>query len=519
MQFLNDKFFRVAVILFFFLMALPFMFSEPQTEKKDNTPALEFEDKNPVYNIINRIAKFYGLKKENNKDNFTLNNEQISQIKKQITEKKEKQLEQSIKEKLTEKPGQNTATAASGQNAPAKETAENKPNTNVYQRTNTYVKLNNEIYEVLKDKDNKTYFLNKKNFIAMDSLPKAVRKNLKPYSLPDSQKSAQKRQDIKTAVYNNENALKTQKGISANQNNQSALTLFNTTAKTSAKNGSVSSFFKPTTKAGQDFIDNIDSSIKNMKFIKQNKGEQNQTKEGGSYTRTYKAQIFNPNTKKTQEVSVQQQITPDNIKTAEQVRKITAENISQQGYNESFFTYHGKEISFPQAEYIANLPPQVPPHIIISELAASENLTTSFDTAKAKAEQKLPNTPDKFPALQFVYKNNRNRIIRAPNDSFNVQAISRLLANRVLLPENTDIDFLDTKGCIYVVPEKQLYEQYTSMNIPVIYYPELSPGNLDKAYNTAQGAIDTLMSNKERQLQNEQSQNKSEIENILTSKE
>ena len=48
MQFLNDKFFRVAVILFFLLMALPFMFSEPQPEKKDNTPALEFEDKNPV---------------------------------------------------------------------------------------------------------------------------------------------------------------------------------------------------------------------------------------------------------------------------------------------------------------------------------------------------------------------------------------------------------------------------------------------------------------------------------------
>ena len=79
-----------------------------------------------------------------------------------------------------------------------------------------------------------------------------------------------------------------------------------------------------------------------------------------------------------------------------------------------------------------------------------------------------------------------------------------------------DIDFLDFKNCIYVVPEEHLYNQYVSMQIPAILYPELSPENLGQAYESAKSAIDTLLSNKENQLKTEQNQNKAEIEKFLT---
>ena len=90
MYFLNDKFFRVTVILFFLLMALPFMFSSPQEmpEKTDATSALEFEDKNPVYKVIDRIARFYGFKSDKSKD-FDLRNKRVELLsKKQQTENK-----------------------------------------------------------------------------------------------------------------------------------------------------------------------------------------------------------------------------------------------------------------------------------------------------------------------------------------------------------------------------------------------------------------------------------------------
>ena len=55
MQFLNDKFFRVAVILFFLLMALPFMFSEPEPEKKE--PKILNKWKKWLNNLMNDVVE------------------------------------------------------------------------------------------------------------------------------------------------------------------------------------------------------------------------------------------------------------------------------------------------------------------------------------------------------------------------------------------------------------------------------------------------------------------------------
>lgn len=524
MQFLNDKFFKVAVILFFFLMALPFMFSTPEPEKKDNTPTLEFEDKNPVYKIIDTISKFYGFKKKNEDTEFTLNDKQISQIKKQIAEKQEKQ---------AEKNEQKNATTAAIKQAISARNADNKKlrtnplsNTADYQETNTYVTFNNKTYEVLKDKEDRQYLDDGKTIIAMDSLPKPARKNLQQINLPFSQNYPA--QDTKTAVYpNKESHLTAQRGFTDNQAPLAqAGTAFSSTPRANYQKGSISSFFKPTTKAGQDFLQNLDDNIKNIQFIKQNKTEQAQThaKARPVYTKAYKAQVFNPTTKKMEETAVQEQIESDDIKKAEEIKRITAQSLSKQNYDMVTFKYDKQNITIPipkkdEIDEVNALSSQAPLHILISNLDPldSMELDKAFNSTYSKAEQKLP--AKNFPLLEFVYKNNRNQILRAPNDSFNVMAISRSLANKVTLPDQSDIDFLDIKNRIYVVPEKELYQEYLSMEIPVIYYPNLSPQNLGEAYDSARTAIDTLISNKEKQLKTEQNQNKAEIENLLINRE
>ena len=518
MQFLNDKFFKVAVILFFLLLALPFMFSTPEPKKKDNTPTLEFEDNNPVYNIINRIARFYGFKKDNKNQDFTLTNEQIAQIKKQIAEKKEKQLEQTTKENIASTGTMQKSAAIAQNNDTAKTGANIANNSTAYQSTNTYIELDNEVYEILQDKEGKKYLSNETTLIAMDSLPKSTKTGLQQIALPFDKES--KTQDIKDAVsHENTNSATVQNDFKESRDNQSITPTFTGKEQKNYSKGPITSFFKPSTKAGQDFLQNLDSSIKNLQFIKQNKSEQEQTKENQIYTKTYKAKVFNPTTKKMQEISFQQQITPDNIKIAEEIRKITAKEISPNGYTSGrTFKYYGDDIAFPEQEAVNRLPPLAPLHILISEIPPleTEKLNNSFNETFKKAQQKLPDNPKDLPSLEFIDKSNRNKIIKAPNDSFNVRVISRLLADKVKLKNTDDIDFLDFKNCIYVVPEEHLYNQYVSMQIPAILYPELSPENLGQAYESAKSAIDTLLSNKENQLKTEQNQNKAEIEKFLT---
>ena len=170
MQFLNDKFFRVAVILFFLLMALPFMFSEPQPEKKDNTPALEFEDKNPVYNILNKIAKFYGLKKQEKDKQPVLIASNLANIKKQIAQRKEpppkqpEELKQDINIEKKDNPSNEVKTTSATKDLPL--------NNIPYQKTATFANFNNEEFEVLQDKPGKEDVLRPKNSLPLQSLPK-----------------------------------------------------------------------------------------------------------------------------------------------------------------------------------------------------------------------------------------------------------------------------------------------------------------------------------------------------------
>ena len=510
MQFLNDKFFRVAVILFFLLLALPFMFSEPEPEKKDNTPALEFEDKNPVYNIINRIAKFYGFKREDTPQKHALNNKNLENIKKQISPQKEElnKKTENVDSLIKIEQKTNTKNKRSIHPENSREVVSN--NKYYFPKTDKSGKNSEELYEILTDKEGKKYILKE------STLP-APKYSLKTNNTSVNQNIAASLNTENISSHNNkQNDLKTQNAREINNNGKTAAAVY--TDRNSNKRGSFSNYFKASTQIGKDFLDNIDNNIKHIRFIKQNQAEQDKTTPKYAYTKTYRTQIFNAANGKREVLSQQKPIEEDSLKNAQIIKKITADSILNKQYSDTTFKYkNGTEAAFPASkEELSLLQPRVPPHILFSDLATKTQLTQAFENSYNHALQKLPSKSIDYPMLEFVYRNQNNEVMRAPNNSFNVVAISRTLADRVSIPlDQVNIDFLDTKGRIYVVPEKALYQKYLSMKIPVIYYPDLSPENLGQAYESATIAIETLNSNKNEQIEKEQNQNKSQIEQLL----
>ena len=523
MYFLNDKFFRVTVILFFLLMALPFMFSSPQEmpEKTDATSALEFEDKNPVYKVIDRIARFYGFKNDKSKD-FDLRNKRVELLsKQQQTENKEIKQNDSkeIKEqtidgkKIIEE--KNSASAKNTTEQIAQET-KNVPN---------YVSLKGNTYQVLTDQNNQPYIMTKKGPVLLDSLPK-TQFSKRPNNHIYSPKTAQnQQQEIKSEAFSLNNSAKaTQNTFNQNPVAQKSFVSAIRNKTASSKGHFGQDYFSYQSKKSNDLYTDFNASAKEIMDLKLNQKEKEQDKDNNrTYTKNYKAEVLNPATGKREITTVQKQFTEENFQKAEEIKQMTLANIKT--YNDQVFKYEDearnqKEFPFPTKDEINILQnnSNLPPHMFIYPISNNELLLNQYNLSQKKAKDSLPVKKNDYPILQFIYKKEGNEILRAPRNSFHVVAVSRALADKVSIPIETGqtrIDFGDIKESIYVVPEEDLYTKYKSLDIPVIYYPDLSPANLGEVYKTAPLAIETLNKNKQKLAEAEQLKKKEEIELIL----
>ena len=528
MHFLNDKFFRVSVIAFLLFMALPFMFAVPQPQGDEREP-LQFEDKNPVYKIIGRVAQFYGFKKPNTDKDFYLKEKQIEFLEKQKADNKpeNKANNNETPFKKQENPAQNKTISKEEQTAhPSKNKANNqrKTSSDAQNQLPAYINFNGKEYQVLTNKENKKYIMTKKGPLPLKSLPKTTYKQNKT-SLYAQKQIQGNSSDEKTVLPAAASANKTE-----NKNLQQTFpgqkTYAPYTAKTS--NGLLGrDYFSSSNKKAGTLFQNYNASVKDIKEFQQANKQKEQKKAGSSFFRIYRTQVFNPATGKKEVITAKEQIDHKYTHKAEDIKQLTLTNIKE--YSEQKFEYKtntskkGEEVTFPTEESVAILSstPDIPPHTIVDRIMDDESLMNKlndkFSTASKKAKEMLPNKKEDFPILEFVYKKQGQYILRAPKDSFNVVAISRSLADRVSLPiDQKDIDFVNTNNRLYVVPEEVIYEKYKALNIPVIFYPELSPANLEKAYNTIPEAIETLNRNKKTTAQTEQDQNKQQIEELLS---
>ena len=277
MYFLNDKFFRVTVILFFLLMALPFMFSSPQEmpEKTDATSALEFEDKNPVYKVIDRIARFYGFKNDKSKD-FDLRNKRVELLsKQQQTENKEIKQNDSkeIKEqtidgkKIIEE--KNSASAKNTTEQIAQET-KNVPN---------YVSLKGNTYQVLTDQNNQPYIMTKKGPVLLDSLPK-TQFSKRPNNHIYSPKTAQnQQQEIKSEAFSLNNSAKaTQNTFNQNPAAQKSFVSAIRNKTASSKGHFGQDYFSYQSKKSNDLYTDFNASAKEIMDLKLNQKEKEQSR-------------------------------------------------------------------------------------------------------------------------------------------------------------------------------------------------------------------------------------------------
>ena len=516
MHFLNDKFFRLTVIAFFIFMALPFMFSTPEPEKKDEAPVLEFTDKNLVYKIVDRIAKFYGFKKEKSKKEFSFPKEQINSIKKQMEEKeKQQEIKQEVKQQ--EKALSSALDTNKENSVPGTEPA--KQNLNYRQeQKNSYINLNGQTYQILTNEKGQKYILTEKGPLVLKFAPPAKsRKNMQ--GLERENKYQEENKDL---------SLSSETEQKTTDQNQYAFKTVQTPKesffdnKKTAKGSFGQNYFSAKNKPAKEFSSIFDNSLKDIRNIKQSQKGKEQNKAARSVIITYKAEVFNPSSSKREIVSLQKQIIQEDVKNAQNIKQITAQTLAQKEYNEQVFKYKGEEISFPNSQDISllDMSPSgapIPPHTILSSMSEDTDLTEGFNKSYTFANTQLPAQVTDYPSLEFIYKTEKENVLRVPNnsDDFNIKAVKAVLADKISIPTDREINFLKPKESIYVVPEEELYKEYQKMGIPVIYYPQLSPANLGKLYETAIPAIEQFNLNKKQQKAKEQSQNKAEIETIL----
>lgn len=512
MHFLNDKFFRLSVIAFFIFMALPFMFSTPEPEKKDEAPVLEFADKNPVYKIIDRIAKFYGFKKEKSKKEFSFPREQINSIKKQIEEKeKQQEIKQEVKQQ--EKTINSALDTNKKNSVPGTEPAKRNLNYRQEQK-NSYINLNGQTYQILTNEKGQKYILTEKGPLVLKFAPPS-KNHRNMQGLERENKYPEENKNISFPSGTEQKAIaQNQYAFKPAQTQEESF--FD--SKKAAKGSFGQNYFSTKNKPAKEFSSIFDNSLKDIRNIKQSQKEKEQNKSARPVIITYKAEVFNPSSSKREIVSLQKQITQEDITSAQEIKQITAQAIAQKEYNKQVFKYKGEEISFPDSQDISLLVgANIPPHIILLNMSTDTDLTEGFNKSYNFANTQLPAQVTDYPALEFIYKTEKEKVLRVPNnsDDFNIKAIKAVLADKVSIPTDREIDFLKPKEAIYVVPEENLYKEYQKMGIPVIYYPQLSPANLGKLYETAIPAIKQFNLNKKQQKAKEQSQNKAEIETVL----
>ena len=527
MRFLNDKFFRVAVIVLLLLLALPFMFSTPEPDKEDiNKPTNSFI-LNSLYKAYNRVATFYGFKSAEKAEEKTSN---PSNLKKRIQLVQSKAKGVTLEQKQEE---QEKASILNGEmkenNLNNSETKNTENNAQKYITNNTdssfgeYVTYNNNIYPVLTDKKGNKYIQTETGPVALTSLPRTSKIFYKQNSGQETNQNTAINTAIKQTNGQEQNFSTPLRRLENNQYQEeyAAPTKYN-----AAKNFLGQKSLSSANNKAQDLYQNFNENLKNVENLKLSAGEKTSSKSAGkTYIRTYKAEVYNPTTKKTEVIMASEKVTPESLQEAQIVKQITLNDIQGIQYNtEKFEDENQNEKPFPSQENLKDLK-DLPPHVIIEGLSnisypEDMDMDASYTEAYNFANSQLPS--DKYPRLEFVSGYKGEEVLRASNDSFNVFAIYTTLAKKVQLPilenknnEDNIINFNNPQNCIFVVPTEKIFKEYQRLNIPVIYYPNLSPLQLQKVYETIPNAIMMYNRNQKIQKQQEQAQNEAEIEEML----
>lgn len=525
MRFLNDKFFRVAVIVFLLLLALPFMFSTPEPDKGDiNKPTNSFI-LNSLYKAYNRVATFYGFK-DNDEESAEGKTSNLSNLKKRVQLVQSKAKGVSIDQNQEEQAfAKNEQTKENNLNiSETKNANNNSPNyiaNNADSSFSEYATYNNNVYSVLTDKKGNKYIQTETGSVALSALPKTSKIFYRQNGEQETNQNMQINTAIKQTNAQEQNFKENPRYTETNQYQEEYA--YSNTKHSAAKNFlGQKSFSSANNKAqNSDLYQNFNENLKNVENLKLSAGEKNSSKSSGkTYIRTYKAEVYNPATQKTEVITASEKVTPESLQSAQIVKQITLNDIQGKEYNEQTFQdVNDNETSFPSQENLKEIKDlNLPPHTIIqnfAEISYSQEIDDSYNNAYAYANAQLSQNSKEYPRLEFVSGYKGQEVLSASNDSFNVMAIYNTLAKRVLLPEDNVINFNNPQNCIFVVPTENIFKEYQKLNIPVILYPDLSPLQLQRVYQTIPDAIKTYNRNQKIQKQQEQAQNEAEIEEML----
>lgn len=511
MRFLNDKFFRAAVVVFLLLMILPFIFSTPEPEGKDIADLPDdLAGKMPVYKVIDKIARFYGFKKQDNQQKSSKTEIKTSEnLKRIISAKKELAKELKQEQILSNEDGKDTQNATSATNINT-QNAEN-----IAQGQNPPLNLDNFDYNYFTEEETNNISDTKDVYQGKQTQMSAKNKTVRT-SRQSTQPDALNNSVTKNAVNNASADKKTNITTFANTDKNEDIYFFDN--KKSLKGTLGQNYFSSSnigTKKYQDIYQSFDTSIKDITNFQISQKEEKKSR--NVYLKTYRIEYFNPNTGKKHYLVQQQAISKEDAQNAQEIRQMTAKSIENKQYDTNSFQCSNTQtcpISVIDRDTLSIIEENgIPPHTVMQGMENNETFTNIFKKAENIAKNNLPSAPRDFPFLEFIYRTQDNAILRAPKDTFNVIAVRTTLGNKVIVPNDAEqtIDFYNTKTRIYVVPEENIYREYLKRNIPVIYYPKLSPEHLDVVYSTAISAIETLNRNKEEDSSKEQDKNAKEI--------
>ena len=531
MRFLNDKFFRVAVIVLLLLLALPFMFSTPEPDKGDiNKPTNSFI-LNSLYKAYNRVATFYGFK-DNKEEAEKEKTSNLSNLKKRVQLVQSKAKGVSIDQKQEEQENasaQNEQTKENNLNISETKNADNNSQNYITNNADSsfseYATYNNNVYPVLTDKKGNKYIQTETGPVALTALPKTSKIFYRQNNEQETNQNTPTNTAIKQTNAQEQNFKENPRYKETNQYQEEYA--YSNTKHSAAKNFlGQKSFSSANNKAqNSDLYQNFNENLKNVENLKLTAGEKTSSKSSEkTYIRNYKAEVYNPATQKTEVITASEKVTPESLQSAQIVKQITLTNIQGKEYNEQTFQdAKDNETSFPSQEILKQIKDEdLSPHEIIKSLAEGvaeisypEEIDAYYAEAYTYANAQLSQNFKEYPRLEFVSGSKGQEVLSASNDSFNVMAIYNTLAKRVQLPKDNVINFNNPQNCIFVVPTENIFKEYQKLNIPVILYPDLSPLQLQRVYQTIPDAIKTYNRNQKIQKQQEQAQNEAEIEEML----
>lgn len=538
MRFLNDKFFRAAVVVFLLLMILPFIFSAPQPDGQNIDGLSEVSSTTPIYKALNQIARFYGFKKQDDKKSVKTEIKTSDSLKKIINAKKEsaKELKQ---ENISEEDTKSLKEEENISSASDSVTGNQYKQENFYSPSDFYFSEDN--YPDLTQEEFEKLPLSKKReyLRAKEKARKNNMRVLDQNSQSDTPNNLTAENGInKNAQYDTSGNLTARNTLNNNSSykNQKVKHFSNTNRNNVNKKGGVhffdnqkslkgtfgQNYFSDSNKSAQDIYQSFDSSVKHITNFQINtKGkEEKKNKNKSVQLKTYKTEVFNRNTGKTETIIQKEEISAKDIEEAEELKKITANAIQDKDYSVS--TQCEQNIcrvtnnNFTEEEIQSFKEGALPPHAVLSSTNDNiEYLDKSFEQAK-EAANALPINNVDYPILEVIYKAENNEILRAGKDSFPVFATAQTLNDKVQIPkDDSPINFLDRKKKIYVVPEKDLYDEYKKLNMAVIFFPKFSAYTLDTLYNNSSEAINIFNNNQKEEADREQNKNTEEIEQML----